>query len=115
MSVAEKGGSKICQVRSGETSASEPLMTCRHSPEDVETGAKVVAPGTSLGGALKPGFSGIRLRGGVKPDQALLGNAGTCRSVAPILREKLKWEIPAKGKSTDVEHRDANSRIPGAG
>ena len=30
VSVAGKGGSKTCQVRSGETSASEPLMTCRN-------------------------------------------------------------------------------------
>jgi len=80
VSVAGKGGSKTCQVRSGETSVSEPLMTCRNSQDDVETGGKVVAPGTSLGGALKPGPSGIRLGGGVNPDQALLRNAGTCRS-----------------------------------
>jgi hypothetical protein len=49
VSVAEKGGSKTRQVRSGETSASEPLMTCRNSQDDVETGGKVVALGTSLG------------------------------------------------------------------
>src|ERR1019366_5739607 len=30
VSVAGKGGDKTCQVRSGETSASEPLMTCRN-------------------------------------------------------------------------------------
>jgi len=34
---------------------------------------KVVAPGISLGGALKPGPSGIRLGGGVNPEQALCG------------------------------------------
>jgi hypothetical protein len=34
-------------------------------------GERQVAPGTSSGGALKPGLSGIRLGGGVNPDQAL--------------------------------------------
>jgi hypothetical protein len=45
-------------------------MTCRNSQDDVETGGKVVAPGTSLGGALKPGPSGIRL-GGCEFEQRL--------------------------------------------
>jgi hypothetical protein len=36
-----------------------------------------VAPGMSSGGALESGPSGIRLGGGVNPDQALLWNAGT--------------------------------------
>jgi len=45
VSVVGKGGTKTRQVRSGETSASEPLMTCRNSQDDVETGGKVVALG----------------------------------------------------------------------
>ena len=89
-------------MRFGETSASEPLMTCRNSQDDVGTRGKVVASGISLGGALKPGPSGIRLGGGVNPDQALLWNAGTGRA-------KVKGEAqagdPCKGKSTDVGHR----------
>ncbi len=38
VSVAGKGGTRSRQVGSGETSASEPLMTCRNSQDDVETG-----------------------------------------------------------------------------
>jgi hypothetical protein len=92
VSVAGKGGKKSCQVRSGKTSASKPLMRCRNSQNDVETGGKVVAPGMSSGGALESGPSGIRLGGGVNPDQALLWNAGTCRSA-------VKGEAhPKKGK-----------------
>ena len=107
VSVAGKGRKKSCQVRSGETSASEPLMTCRNSQDDVETGGKVVALGMSSGGALESGPSGIRLGGGVNPDQALLWNAGTCRSA---VKGEAQAGDPCKGKSTDVEHRDGAVR-----
>jgi hypothetical protein len=66
-----------------------------------------VAPEISLGGALKPGPSGIRLGGGVNPDQALLRNAGTCRS---NVKGEAQVGDPRKGKSTDVEHRDGAVR-----
>jgi len=89
-------------VRSEETSASEPLMTCRNSLDDVETRGKVVAPGMSLGGALKPGPNGTRLGGGVNPDQALLWNAGTCR---PDVKGDVQAGDPRKGQSTDAGHR----------
>ena len=66
-----------------------------------------MAPGTSLGGALKPGPSGIRLGGGVNPDQALLRNAGTgCSNV----KGEAQVGDPCKGQSTDVEHRDGAVR-----
>jgi hypothetical protein len=107
VSVVGKGGTKTRQVRSGETSASEPLMTCRNSQDDVETGGKVVALGTSLGGALKPGPSGIRLGDGVNPDQALLWNAGTCRS---NVKGEAQVGDPCEGESTDVEHWDGAVR-----
>ena len=55
-----------------------------------------MATGTSLGGALKPGPSGIRLGGGVNPDQALFAERGNLS--LPMLREKLKWEIPARAR-----------------
>jgi hypothetical protein len=86
-------------VRSGETSASEPLMTCRNSQDGVETGGKVVASGMSLGGALEPGPSGTRLGGGVNPDQALLRNAGTCR---PDVKGDAQVGSPRKSQSTDA-------------
>jgi len=112
VSVAGKGGGKTRQVRSGETSASEPLMTCRNSQDDVETRGKVVASGTSLGGALEPGPSGIRLGGGVNPDQALLWNAGTCR---PDVKGEAQAGNPRKGESTDAGHRDGAVRSRGEG
>ena len=66
-----------------------------------------MATETSLGGALKPGPSGIRLGGGVNPDQALLWNAGTCRS---NVKGEAQVGDPCKGKSTDGEHRDGAVR-----
>ncbi len=107
VSVAGKGGARSRQVRSGETSVSEPLMTCRNSLDGVETGGKVVAPGTSSGGALKPGPSGTRLGGGVNPDQALLWNAGTCR---PDAKGEARAGSPRESQSTDAGHRDGAVR-----
>ncbi len=107
VSVAGKGGTRSRQVGSGETSASEPLMTCRNSQDDVETGGMVVAPGTSSGGALKAGPDGIRLGGGVNPDQALLWNAGTCR---PDAKGEAQAGGPRKSPSTDAGHRDGAVR-----
>jgi hypothetical protein len=75
--------------------------------DDVETGGKVVAPGTSSGGALEPGPSGIRLGGGVNPDQALLWNAGTCRS---DVKGEAQAGDPREGESTDAGHRDGAVR-----
>ena len=94
-------------MRSGETSVSEPLMTCRNSQDGVETGGKVVASGISLGGALKPGPSGTRLGGGVKPDPALLRNAGTCR---PDVKGEAQAGSPRKSQSTDAGHRGGAAR-----
>jgi hypothetical protein len=54
-------------------------MTCRKRIDDVKTGEDG-SSGISLGGAWQPAPSGIRLEGGVNPDQALVRNVGTCRS-----------------------------------
>jgi hypothetical protein len=43
----------------------------------------------------------------VNPDQALLWNAGTCRSNA---KGEVQVGDPCKGKSTEVEHRDGAVR-----
>jgi hypothetical protein len=99
-------------VRSGETSASEPLMTCRNSQDGVETGGKVVASGRRSGGALEPGPSGTRLGGGVNPDQALLRNAGTCR---PDAKGEAQAGGPRKSQSTDAGHRGGAVRSRGEG
>ena len=66
-----------------------------------------MAPGMSLGGALKPGPSGARLGGGVNPDQALLWNAGTCR---PDAKGEAQAGGPHKSPSTDAGHRDGAVR-----
>jgi hypothetical protein len=79
-------------------------MTCRNSQDDVETGGMVVAPGKSSGGALEPGPDGIRLGGGVTPDQALLWNAGTCRPDAKgeaQAGEPRKARVPMWGTGTE--------------
>jgi hypothetical protein len=69
-----------------------------------------VAPGKSLGGALKPGPSGTRLGGGVKPDPALLRNAGTCR---PDVRGEAQARGPRESQSTDAGHRGGAARSRG--
>src|ERR1700689_3829751 len=50
---------------------------------------KVVALGTSLGGALRPGPSGIRLGDGVNRDQALFVERGTM--VNPYIRGGINY------------------------
>jgi hypothetical protein len=67
-------------VRAGETSASEPLMTCRNSQDGVETGGKVVASRMSSGGALTAGPSGARLGGGVNPGSGSVAERGNLSS-----------------------------------
>jgi len=99
-------------VRSEETSASEPLMTCRNLQDDVETRGMVVAPGMSAGGVLETGPCGIRLGGGVNSDQALLRNAGTCR---PDVKGDVQAGDPRKGQSTDAGHRGGAVRSRGEG
>ena len=81
VSVAEKAGRRSRQVRSRETSESEPPMNCRKRIVDVRTGIGG-HPGISRSGVLKPGSGGIRLGGGVTLEQALARNGRTCRSDA---------------------------------
>ena len=107
VNVAGKGGTRSRQVRSGETSASEPLMTCRNPYDDVETRRKGRSPGMSSGGALESGPSDVRLGGGVNPDQALLRNVGTCR---PDVKGEARAGGPREGQSTDAGHRGGAAR-----
>jgi len=51
VSVKEKARRRLCQVRFKETSASEPLMRCRKSKDDVKTGG-FLYPRISSGGSL---------------------------------------------------------------
>jgi len=78
VNVAAKGGARSRQVRSGEASESEPLMTCRNASDDVETGGAKFSR-DELGGCPEDCPSGIRYVSGAKPDQALVRNVRTCR------------------------------------
>ena len=107
-----KGGTRSRQVRSRETSESEPSMKCRNRTVDVETGDGGRS-GTSKGGDLKTGPCGIRLEGGVNLDQALTRNVGTCR---PDAKGASRAGDPREALSTDAGHRGrtARSREEGA-
>jgi hypothetical protein len=106
VSVAEKAGVRSRQVRSRETSESEPSMKCRKRMDGVKTGGGG-CPGISLGGDLKTGPSGTRLEGGVNLDQALSRNVGTCR-------RDVKGEDQVGSShevlSTDARHRGRTAR-----
>src|SRR3954451_10431758 len=81
VSVAVKGGRQSRQVRSGEASESEPLMTCRNAKGDVKTGGSSSFR-DQFGGCPEDRPSDTRHVGGAKPDQALVWNVRTCRSDA---------------------------------
>src|SRR3954451_3159373 len=81
VSVAAKGGRQSRQVRSGEASESELLMTCRNAKGDVKTGGSSSFR-DQFGGCPEDCPSDIRHGGGAKPDQALVWNVRTCRSDA---------------------------------
>src|SRR5215216_2957062 len=81
VSVAAKGGRQSRQVRSGEASESELLMTCRNAKDDVKTGG-ASSFRDQFGGCPEDRPSDIRHVGGAKPDQALVWNVRTCRSDA---------------------------------
>jgi hypothetical protein len=106
VSVAERAGRDPALVRLGETSESKPSMNGRKGSVDVKTEVSGHL-GTSLGGALKPGPSGIRLEGGVTPRQALVWNVGTCRLDA---KGNVQVGGPDKDQLTDARHRDGAVR-----
>src|SRR5436189_29168 len=87
-------------------SATGPLPRARRGRMDVETEVSGHL-GTSLGGALKPGPSGIRLEGGVTPRQALVWNVGTCRLDA---KGNVQVGGPDKDQLTDARHRNGAVR-----
>jgi hypothetical protein len=96
VSVAAKGGTRSRQVRSGEASASEPLMKCRNAIGDVKTGGSSSSR-DQFGSCPEDCPSDIRHVGGANPDQALVWNVRTCRPDA-------KGGIPAA--------RTARIRVP---
>src|SRR6516225_4640318 len=96
-----KGGTRSRQVRSRETSESEPPVNCRNRIVGVRTRSGG-HPGISRSGDLKPGSGGARLEGGVNLDQALARNGRTCRSDA---KGGGRAGDPREIASTEAEHR----------
>ena len=110
VNVAAKGGTRSRQVRSGEASESEPLMTCRNASDDVETGGAKFSR-DELGGCPEDCPSGIRYVSGAKPDQALVRNVRTlsrCQGRNPSGKNR-------KGQSTEAGHRGGVARSRGEG
>ena len=101
-----KGGTRSRQVWLRETSASEPLMTCRRRIDDVETGEKSL-PRDESGGCPDYGPDGIRHEGGVTLGLAHARNVGTCR---PDAKGDAQMGCPHESKSTDAGHRDGAAR-----
>ena len=95
-----------------EANASEPLMTCRKSQGDAETGIRTCIPRARVGEVPADCPTGVRHEGGVTLRQASIRNTGTCRSDA---KEEIQAVSHRKGLSTDAEHRggDARSRDEG--
>ena len=93
-------------MRLKETSASEPLMTCRKRMDDVETGGKSLTRDQS-GGWPDCCLDGIRHEGGVTLSQALARNVGTCR---PDVKGEIQAGGPCEDESTDAGHRDGAIR-----
>ena len=79
--------------------------------DDVKTGGESHS-GKSLGGVLKPGPDGIRLKGGVNLNQALVWNGRTCR---PDAKGAGRVGGPCETRSTNAGHRGrtARSRVEG--
>jgi hypothetical protein len=88
-------------VNCRETSASEPLMTCRKRMDDVETGGKLLTREESGGW---PDYcpDGIRHEGGVTLQQAVAWNVGTCRS---DVKGEIQMGGPYEDESTEAGHR----------
>lgn len=99
-------------MRSGETSESEPLMTCRKRMDDAETGGKSLTRDES-GGRPDCCPGGIRHEGGVTLDQALAWNVGTWRLDA---KGEVQVGGPHEDESTDAGHRGGaiRSRVEGS-
>src|SRR6202158_2933166 len=106
VSVVGKGGGILRQVRLEETNASEPLMTCRNVPDDVETGIRTSIPRARVGRCPAYCPTGVRHEGGVTLRQASIRNTGTCRPDA-------KGETQAAGSRGGLRGGDVRSREEG--
>jgi hypothetical protein len=111
VSVKEKADPRVCQVKSTETSVSEPLRTCRKSLGDVKTGGSFVNPGGVWG---IPVYCphGVRHEGSMTLFWASVRNVGIGRSDA---KGETQMGSPYKSESTDAEHRDGAACSRGEG
>lgn len=101
MNGAEKSGAELRQVSIKKTNAREPLMTCRKTPSNVETGTETLSREAG-GGVSVYGSTGIRHEGGVIVIQAWVRNVGTCR---PDATRDAQADSPRKRLSTEAGHR----------
>jgi len=105
-----KGRAGPCQVRTVESNASEPLMTCRKRRNGVKTGGESLLrdkSGRHLSTAqMASGMKAARTR------SRLL--CGTWEPVTPMPRERRKGQ-PPECLSTDAGYRDGATRSSGEG
>jgi hypothetical protein len=84
-----------------KTNAREPLMTCRKTPRDVESGTETLSREAGGGGPVY-GSPGVRHEGGVIVSQAWVRHGGTCR---PDATGEAPAGCPRKRLSTEAGHR----------
>jgi hypothetical protein len=86
--------------------ASEPLMTCRKSQDDVETGQERQS-GTKPRRDLLTVWAASGIKECMSLEQASMGNKGTCR---PDVKERPQVGHPGKSASTNAGHRGGTTR-----
>jgi hypothetical protein len=84
-----------------KTNAREPMMTCRKTVHDVETGIETLSREAGGGGPVY-GSTGVRHEGGVIVSQAWVRHGGTCR---PDATGEAPVGSPCKRLSTEAGHR----------
>ncbi len=100
-----KGRAGPCQVRTVESNASEPLMTCRKRWNDVKTGGESLLRDQS-GGYLSTAQAASGMKAARMRSRLL---CGTWEPVTPMRRERHKRK-PLKCLSTDAGYRDGATR-----
>ena len=96
-----KGRARPGQVRTVESNASEPLMTCRKRRNDVKTGRESLSRDQS-GGNLSTAQAASGMKAARMRSRLL---CGTWEPVTPMPREERKGK-PPKRASTDAGYRD---------
>jgi len=96
-----KGRARPGQVRTVESNASEPLMTCRKRRDDVKTGRESLSRDQS-GGNLSTAQAASGMKAARMRSRLL---CGTWEPVTPMPREERKGK-PPKRASTDAGYRD---------